>query len=106
MKITVKYADYVNKMDRAFPTVAKSYNPDTKMVTINLHDAFDEHYAVLTMDDDALIAYIRENGSDATLEEARAAVADTVSQMVEDYHKIGYTSVTADAIMAAVAYIK
>lgn len=107
MKITISYKDYADKMGKCFQKI--SYNPETKMVTIDLSTGgvdFDQCYAILAMDDQALLAALRASKADATMADVKAAVEDTVNQMVAMYHGDGYKSVTADAIKAAVEYIK
>lgn len=107
MIITASYSDYVTRMGKAFRKI--SYNADAKTVTIDLSTGgidFDQCYAILAMDDQTLLAVVRANKADATIEEARAAVEATVDQMVAMYHGEGYKNVTAEAIKAAAEYIK
>ncbi len=107
MEITVSYRDYANRMGKSFRKVA--YNQDTKQITIDLSTGgvdFDQCYNVLAMDDDALLAMLRANNADATMDEVHTAIEDTINYMLGEYHNDGYKGVTADAIKAAVEYIK
>lgn len=107
MTITISYSEYANEMNKCFRKV--SYNAENKTVTIDLSTGgidFDPCYSVLCMDDQELLSMVRANKVDATIEEAHAAIEDTITQMVTMYHSEGYKAVTAGAIKAAAKYIR